>query len=846
MRQLLSSAKKIGFLLFGLVSPLFVASQVDYAVGNGTTNGGQYNQPTPFEDYYDQSKTQFLYTAADLNAAGIVGPIAIMGIKWNVENRYTQGAIPDYRIHIGSTTQSDLSSWVASVPNVVRSNAGPYTTTLGINSFVFPTPFIWNGTDNIVIQTCTGEPTPQRTCYTYTSESAVNYHATSYISTRYYRIDCQTTDMCQSTSYSGTYTSRPNIIFSVGKSCVDTPFTTVAGPDKVCPNRAFTVKPADYYANATYSWEYSTNGVTWSNFTGIPTVVGAITDSITQPKWYRVTIKCNTGNYKYTTAPHKVNIAPFYYCYCENSATTDGGGNIGNLTIINQKKDDTTYKKELLVTGTGLPVYNNATMANRRYTSYHDSLAWPCFYRDTTYKFVISQIHSGGSFVPGVAQVYIDYDRDGLYNPNTERVFVKALDGTGTPPYILEVSATVPSTADFGPTGMRVIVSADTVKGAPCDSIPGAGEVEDYVVEICHRPCDAPVNAGIVVSTDTSMCASYEYKLTDTTYEKQRSAFTRAWQVSGDNINWFDIANSQGKDTLQRIFTGQPLFYRLRTVCLPSTDTNYSPSTRINVKPGYKCYCYSKAIGGLGVDTSDIGGVTIADYARNDGGPHLLNIAADRPRTDFTDIVPVELYTDSMYKFSVYHTMPVVEHGDAKITIFMDFNNDHDYDIPEERVYTGYTTIGNHTLLDNVIIPVKAITDVPTGMRVILNNNVGPNIPSDSACGPYQSGETEDYLVIFRKKWAEGVGNTPKLSGFSVNPNPTTGKFYVQFSTNSEIKSVKVRITNVTGQVIEEGSYEHRGGMFYHEMDMSNRSKGVYFVELQADGDKLMRKLVVQ
>src|SRR5690606_5766881 len=120
---------------------------------------------------------------------------------------------------------------------------------------------------------------------------------------------------------------------------------------------------------------------------------------------------------------------------------------------------------------------------------------------------------------------------------------------------------------------------------------------EDYIVEICHRPCDAAVDPGFVVSTDTSMCDGYEYVLRDTTFEKERSAFTRAWQVSGDAASWFNINNSTGKDTLQRVFTGQPLYYRLRTICLPTHDTNYSASTLINVKPGYKCYCYSKAIG---------------------------------------------------------------------------------------------------------------------------------------------------------------------------------------------------------------------------------------------------------
>src|SRR5690606_35658105 len=149
------------------------------------------------------------------------------------------------------------------------------------------------------------------------------------------------------------------------------------------------------------------------------------------------------------------------------------------------------------------------------------------------------------------------------------------------------------------------------------------------------------------------------------------------------------------------------------------------------------------------------------------------------------------IYTDSAYQFSAYHTMPEEEHGDDKVTNFMDFNNNDQYDIPKERIYTGYTSIGYHTLLDNVVVPQNAITDAPTGMRINFENNEGPNIPSDEGCGPYTSGETEDYILVFRKHWRAGITEAQKLSGFNVHPNPTTGKFYLQFSTQADIDEVK-------------------------------------------------------
>ncbi|MCB9045252.1 MAG: T9SS type A sorting domain-containing protein [Chitinophagales bacterium] len=826
----------IALFLLGFQGVFAQAPTPQYAYTNAT--GGNWI-PFGVANGWDNYRSQFLYLPGDFPTLTSTNPGFITDIYFKSYYATSNFTMNNFQVDMGNTTVTNLSGYVSGLTNALPPTTWSAGTSINAGDWFvihLATPVYMNPSQPFVVDVRQTGGTGGVPVYAggvpNNSQYTGNTHA--YGSTT------------SSTASVRRYSYQFGFDFFSGYPCNDTPRSSVDGPIRVCPNKRFTVRPDSFYATAEYKWQYSTNGTTWSNFTGTPGLYGEIYDSITQAKWYRVTITCDSNKgLTYTSPGHKVSIAPFYYCYCDNSVTSDLGADIGKVAIINVTNDDSIMNKSFLITGTGYPVYNNS-QANKTYTPYHDSLAWPCLYRDSSYRLVVTQIHPGSTLQPSVAQVYIDYNRDGLYNPNTERVFIKAIDGTANPPEVAIAPLVVPTTAETGLTGMRVIISQDTVQGAPCDTISGYGEVEDYVVEICYRPCTGPVNGGVVVSTDTSMCKGYEYTLTDTTYEKTVSGFTRAWQVSGDNITWFNIQNSEGKDTLNRVFTGQPLYYRLRTICLPTHDTAYNAPTQIKVKPGYKCYCYSKAIGGEGIDTSDIGGVTFGPYSRNNGGPHLLNPIARYPRTDYTDITPIEMFTDTVYQFAVYHTMPVVEHGDAKVTIFMDFNNNHEYDIPSERVYTGYTSIGNHTLIDNVIVPLNAILDVPTGMRIILNNNVGPNAPSDSACGGYMSGETEDYILIFRKRIPEGVSEVGALNGFSVHPNPTSGKFNVQFSTNVNISNVNLRITNVTGQLVMQQDYKHEGGMFYKEVDMGKQAPGVYFVELQADGQRLMRKLVVQ
>ena len=309
---------------------------------------------------------------------------------------------------------------------------------------------------------------------------------------------------------------------------------------------------------------------------------------------------------------------------------------------------------------------------------------------------------------------------------------------------------------------------------------------------------------------------------------------------------WFDIAGSDNKDTLARTFTGQPLYYRNQLVCLPTNDTSYSQTLRVNLKAGYKCYCFSQAIGGRAYDSSDIGGFSLAGIVNNDGGTHLLNQRATRKRTDHTDEAPIEINADSVYQLTVFHTMTSAIHGDAKVTVFLDFNNNNIYDLPEDLIYTGYTSAASFTLIDNISVKPIAIMNVPTGMRVILNNDIAPNIPSDQSCGTYTSGETEDYMIIFRSKNNTTVNTIKGVSDLGLYPNPTSGKFSIVFSSDQSVRNMEVKITDVTGREIRKETYELSGGKFIRDIDMSGSAKGVYFVELSAAGEKMIRKLVVQ
>jgi len=111
---------------------------------------------SPINNYANSIHGQSIYTAAELNAAGIYGPIEISQLGFDIDELpiYT---LPNYLIRMKHTTAPDVSSWQS--PDgmvVVYTNPAYLPEVSGWNMFPLSSPFLWNGIDNIVVDTAYG------------------------------------------------------------------------------------------------------------------------------------------------------------------------------------------------------------------------------------------------------------------------------------------------------------------------------------------------------------------------------------------------------------------------------------------------------------------------------------------------------------------------------------------------------------------------------------------------------------------------------------------------------------------------------------------------------------------
>ncbi|MBS1585096.1 MAG: T9SS type A sorting domain-containing protein [Bacteroidetes bacterium] len=239
--------KSSPFLLLILsVCSLALNAQTTWQIGTGTTSNDQYTYPTPYGNWYSGMHTQFLYTAAELTAAGMT-PGTIDQLAFNLTA--TNGAQPlqSYNISIKGTTTTNTNSFQTTGLTLVYTSPS-LSPTVGWNTYTLSTPFNWNGTDNILIDICFWNNANN---YTYNGSVQWTTNAVAGVNTSiWYRSDSGG-PFCTSTSVTGTSTTRPNIKFT---RLLGPPTNFMSNPSSACSGAQVTLSADGFGNNATANW----------------------------------------------------------------------------------------------------------------------------------------------------------------------------------------------------------------------------------------------------------------------------------------------------------------------------------------------------------------------------------------------------------------------------------------------------------------------------------------------------------------------------------------------------------------------------------------------------------------
>jgi hypothetical protein len=176
-------------------------------IGTGTYVNGLSQNPGVYASYWMSSKLQMLIKANELQALNI-GPGQLMSAAFNVASINGISQFNEFELQMGHTNVPWLTDFQTGLQEVFEAQ----TVNIGVgwNEHLFTTPFVWDGTSNVVLQICFKNSVREQNAPTFGTN-------TSYTSVLVF--NGGSPGACSFTYVSASSPYRPNIRF---QSCPDT------------------------------------------------------------------------------------------------------------------------------------------------------------------------------------------------------------------------------------------------------------------------------------------------------------------------------------------------------------------------------------------------------------------------------------------------------------------------------------------------------------------------------------------------------------------------------------------------------------------------------------------------
>ena len=466
----------IAMLLF---TATMTQAQVTYHIGS--VGGTATTTRSPIYSCYVYNYTQMIYTASEINTAGASGAQIISKIRFF----YASGGTTttnwnNWTIYMGNTTQATFASttnWIA-LGTMTQVFNGAFTPLAGNwVEFTLSSPYIWNGTDNLVI--AVDENVAGYSCtaawrsFTAAANTVINYFS-----------DGTNPDpAAPPTANYGPVTLKPQVQLDMtpNSSCsgIPTGGTTNASANPICSGASLLLNltGATSGTGITYQWQSADDMAFTSGVTNLGTASTQVTTQ-TSAKYYRCQVTCS-GNTVAST-PLLVNInTDNCACvnYCAASATSTSFEKISNITF------NTINNNSSSIDG-----YENFTNLSTSIQA------------GSIYSFSVS---ISGGFSADQVIVFIDYNQNGVFTDANETVYTSPLGiGPFSSPITVDVGALT------GSTRMRVRLH-DSSLGANATSCGTStyGQVEDYCITIsAPTPCAGTPNPGDTYASPSNFC----------------------------------------------------------------------------------------------------------------------------------------------------------------------------------------------------------------------------------------------------------------------------------------------------------------------------------------------------
>jgi hypothetical protein len=727
-----------------LLSWLFITTsqaQNFSILGTGTAVNSSTSYPAPFGNYYWGARQQFLYPAAELLAAGVVPGASINSVGFKITSDNGAQVHENFQITVYTTTANlNNQNWYSGVPasQTTPMNFPPGGNwPLGWQQFTLNTPFTWNGTDNLIVETCF-----QNSSYVSNASTEMTTMPAGMIYTLYYYADMM--GVCSYPTVTGSLSDRPNVRLewtATPCSGIPTPGQTLASSSSVCVGEVFqlTLSNVPPGTDVSYQWQLSPDGgLTW---TDIGTSTPVLTYSLSSTADFRCIVTCVASGESASSDPVTVSVITDP-CQC--------GAYPASAAVF-------TYGPDIV--HVEINAFSNASICNDlsggpgsipgMYTNYTTLSSSPTALLGSLVSFsVITDMCLNGAYYH--LKIFADWNQDGDFSDTDEELYA-----TPSPQLVgttVSGSFWVPTTALTGAARLRIIARGVWNQYDPNIIDPGStydeGETEDYCLSvIVPPPCAGQPIPGNTQSSASTVCAGQSVFLSLPDLPPA-SGYTYQWQQSLDGGNtWSNV--SSGQPFAQVTVNGDVLFRCLVTCTVTGQNASSTPVSVIVNTDGCQCINYPVSSASDPWD-ADIVNVTMGSMTNSSACQDPAPGPGSQPGM-------YSNYTGNVAAPSVYQGFPVQFSVEADmcgsfyfphLKIFADWNQDGDFYDWDEEVYASTSPLLNPgTFSGSFIVPAAAQLGT-TRLRIVLQSfwsAFDPNtiLPDQM----YYYGETEDYCV---------------------------------------------------------------------------------------------------
>lgn len=739
--------KNLYLLSFLLLSATILLGQSSIAtIGAGTNAGLTNDNAGPIyrssaSSAFDFSQHYYLFTAAELMAAGMTPGSTITSIAWEKTNAFgtvATNTASSLKIYAKNTFTSPSATWSSS--NFATQSAGStlvysnsaqiIPTSTGYITLTFQTPFLWTGSslEIGVSWDCSlfaGNPTTGG--FSWRRDPTPNQCFGGSSSSNTISMVLQNNRPLTAIGY----TPAPNCTAAPSLINITSSSTTIACAGGQITLNALATPSAPNY---TYQWESSADNIT---FTPIANATNSLyTTNINNSTYFRIKAACGTN--VTTSSATQITVSSLPIQIVGNNKWTE---NFDNLTTLGSNNFPSCWTKE----------NGDWLTANASHNTNHDPLSAPNYLlqqfsatnewiwspmfdlkKDTTYQFGFMLVGDG----------YAGWQLDVGVNKASNSIGATILNNPLITPTTTTSTTYQYFNQRFTPTTNGTYSFGLRLNATPVPSYLGFDNFSCEIFRPVAPSCVAPI---LPTNNATSVCSN---------------GVQFSWEAD-TKATAYDLYLGTTAASMSLVTTTASTSHAITTTL--SNNTTYFwkivPKNTYGLAIGCTTNTFTTANAPCPCDPNYTTGKTFGDLIANIaiGGTTLANnsgLAQTNPAYTFFSPSLGANYTASLSAGTTYTvSISIGSWGSQGVAAWIDYNDDGIFSLSERIGYTN-GTIGTGT--GGTPIPADHTTTFPIslscnppagGHRMRIRSVYSTNGINIDPCLTYGYGETEDYVI---------------------------------------------------------------------------------------------------